>query len=527
MDPQEPGSATRDRGLCVGDERCARREDPLLREHGVAVFHDRPLSARLVRGQRRPRRAGPARAPGTRADHARSRRRWARRVRLDRSLRARGPDRLGERHLLSRAHHEGHGQAELRPFVVRDDVRIATYLVQSSVTTFQAYKQLGRPLASTTSTASTEKRASRVSFLRPYGIGLNAQSAAGIGAARSSPTSRASCRPGLSGGSTRWSASSSARATTSATDEPRRPSRRRAPSRSIRCSCRSGTTSTGRRACAITWSTRAITARRASVLLRQRQLLAGAARALEERRARRDAHVLQGRRRRSHRAHPERPSDHGALRRSAPRAQRRRARRRVLRGLRDQRRPRGPRAEELAVRRDRARARRTRPRPPRLRGRRRTRAAAPRRSSGDAFTVDHAPAVERPLGGRGARPPERRRDVRRGLHPVCLGSRRLPSAGARAGQREERGGAADDPQRARSLCAAAAATQSLLAPPRRAVHCAARSGALVLAHRDRRRERVRRRGARDRDGGASDHHPARERRGPSSRRRGDGAHSSP
>ena len=67
------------------------------------------------------------------------------------------------------------------PFVVRDDVRAATYLVQSSVTTFQAYNNWGgKSLYDFNSTG--EARASRVSFLRPYALGLNPQAAAGIGA---------------------------------------------------------------------------------------------------------------------------------------------------------------------------------------------------------------------------------------------------------------------------------------------------------------------------------------------------------
>ena len=66
------------------------------------------------------------------------------------------------------------------PFVVRDDARAATYLVQSSVTTFQAYNNWGGK--SLYDFNSTGPRASRVSFLRPYAFGLNPQSAAGVGA---------------------------------------------------------------------------------------------------------------------------------------------------------------------------------------------------------------------------------------------------------------------------------------------------------------------------------------------------------
>lgn len=73
------------------------------------------------------------------------------------------------------------GKQSYVPFVVRDDVRVATYLVQSSVTTFQAYNNWGgRSLYDFNSEG--EVRAARVSFLRPYAFGLNPQSAAGIGA---------------------------------------------------------------------------------------------------------------------------------------------------------------------------------------------------------------------------------------------------------------------------------------------------------------------------------------------------------
>ncbi len=67
------------------------------------------------------------------------------------------------------------------PFVVRDDTRAATYLVQSSVTTFQAYNNWGgKSLYDFNSTG--EARASRVSFLRPYALGLNPEAAVGVGA---------------------------------------------------------------------------------------------------------------------------------------------------------------------------------------------------------------------------------------------------------------------------------------------------------------------------------------------------------
>jgi hypothetical protein len=73
------------------------------------------------------------------------------------------------------------GMQSYVPFVVRDDVRVATYLVQSSVTTFQAYNNWGgRSLYDFNSAGGV--RASRVSLLRPYALGLNPQSAAGVGA---------------------------------------------------------------------------------------------------------------------------------------------------------------------------------------------------------------------------------------------------------------------------------------------------------------------------------------------------------
>lgn len=73
------------------------------------------------------------------------------------------------------------GKQSYVPFVVRDDARAATYLVQSSVTTFQAYNNWGgKSLYDFNSVG--EARASRVSFLRPYALGLNPESAAGVGA---------------------------------------------------------------------------------------------------------------------------------------------------------------------------------------------------------------------------------------------------------------------------------------------------------------------------------------------------------
>lgn len=76
---------------------------------------------------------------------------------------------------------KGTGKQSYIPFVVRDDVRLSTYLAQSSVTTFQAYNNWGgKSLYDFNSTGGV--RASRVSFLRPYALGLNPESAAGVGA---------------------------------------------------------------------------------------------------------------------------------------------------------------------------------------------------------------------------------------------------------------------------------------------------------------------------------------------------------
>lgn len=73
------------------------------------------------------------------------------------------------------------GKQSYVPFVVRDDVRVATYLFQSSVTTFQAYNNWGgHSLYDFNSVGGV--RASRVSFLRPYAMGLNPEAAAGVGA---------------------------------------------------------------------------------------------------------------------------------------------------------------------------------------------------------------------------------------------------------------------------------------------------------------------------------------------------------
>jgi hypothetical protein len=67
-------------------------------------------------------------------------------------------------------------------FVVRDDARRSDYLFQASVTTYQAYNTWGgKSLYDFNSVGGV--RASKVSFNRPYGLGLNAQdSARGLGA---------------------------------------------------------------------------------------------------------------------------------------------------------------------------------------------------------------------------------------------------------------------------------------------------------------------------------------------------------
>lgn len=65
-------------------------------------------------------------------------------------------------------------------FVVRDDARPSTYLVQSSVTTFQAYNNWGgKSLYSFNSTAG---QAAKVSFNRPYAISPIPPASRGVGA---------------------------------------------------------------------------------------------------------------------------------------------------------------------------------------------------------------------------------------------------------------------------------------------------------------------------------------------------------
>jgi hypothetical protein len=66
-------------------------------------------------------------------------------------------------------------------FVVREDDRVSDFLFQSSVTTYQAYNNWGGK--SVYDFNSTGPRAWRVSFSRPYGLGVGGQDAAlGIGA---------------------------------------------------------------------------------------------------------------------------------------------------------------------------------------------------------------------------------------------------------------------------------------------------------------------------------------------------------
>jgi hypothetical protein len=73
------------------------------------------------------------------------------------------------------------GKQAFITFVVRDDARDADFLFQSSVNTFQAYNNWGgKSLYDYNSTGMT--RASKVSFHRPYGLGDNVESAAGLGA---------------------------------------------------------------------------------------------------------------------------------------------------------------------------------------------------------------------------------------------------------------------------------------------------------------------------------------------------------
>jgi hypothetical protein len=81
-------------------------------------------------------------------------------------------------------------------FVVRDDSSNSKYLVQSPVTTYQAYNNWGgKALYGFRSTNSIP--AVKVSFNRPYGLGENASSAAAIGAGEFitnfAPSNEASC----------------------------------------------------------------------------------------------------------------------------------------------------------------------------------------------------------------------------------------------------------------------------------------------------------------------------------------------
>jgi hypothetical protein len=75
----------------------------------------------------------------------------------------------------------GWGKQSYVIFVVRDDARVSDYLMQSSVTTFQAYNNWGgKSLYSQNSTNGQAAR--KVSFNRPYGLGRNSASAPGVGA---------------------------------------------------------------------------------------------------------------------------------------------------------------------------------------------------------------------------------------------------------------------------------------------------------------------------------------------------------
>jgi hypothetical protein len=65
-------------------------------------------------------------------------------------------------------------------FVVRDDGRQSQYLFQSSVTTYEAYNNWGGK--SLYDFDSTGGRAAKVSFNRPYAIGLQSNSGSGVGA---------------------------------------------------------------------------------------------------------------------------------------------------------------------------------------------------------------------------------------------------------------------------------------------------------------------------------------------------------
>lgn len=66
-------------------------------------------------------------------------------------------------------------------FFIRDDLRTSDFIFQSSVTTFQAYNNWGgKSLYNHNSTENS--RAYEVSFNRPYGLGLNPESASGLGA---------------------------------------------------------------------------------------------------------------------------------------------------------------------------------------------------------------------------------------------------------------------------------------------------------------------------------------------------------
>ena len=83
---------------------------------------------------------------------------------------------------LAKLTEDTQGKQSYIVFVVRDDARVSDYLFQSSVTTYQAYNNWGgKSLYDFNSQG--EVRASKVSFNRPYGLGLNVSgSARGLGA---------------------------------------------------------------------------------------------------------------------------------------------------------------------------------------------------------------------------------------------------------------------------------------------------------------------------------------------------------
>src|SRR5262249_44946717 len=82
---------------------------------------------------------------------------------------------------LAKLTNSGDGKQSYIVFVVREDSRASDFLFQSSVTTYQAYNSWGGK--SLYDFNSTGGRAHKVSFNRPYGLGLNiVQAARGLGA---------------------------------------------------------------------------------------------------------------------------------------------------------------------------------------------------------------------------------------------------------------------------------------------------------------------------------------------------------